>query len=337
MLLLLLAALLSVQPPQDVASGPLRGATEGTGASQEDWFTRALHYMESNPETLKELMTKNYAVLEGDMVLASDRNAVESMWPTQEIPYVISPALASRTDDILSAMAMLSEHTCVSFHKRTSETNYLLFVKSRGCASYVGFNGGEQPVFVGHLCAVGNVLHEILHALGFHHEHTRADREQYITVLPHNIMDGMERNFKKQEGKTFDLRYDVTSIMHYGSGFFSVNGLPTIVANSDMEDMGQRVKMTETDIERVRLLYGCGTLWCSVVLCDAGRNATEKGSSDVKEADDVNDVASTVRTKTPEEDQSSAAPSLQLLNATTRGHNDTIRDQAQTHRCINKT
>nr|XP_033503588.1 astacin-like metalloprotease toxin 5 [Epinephelus lanceolatus] len=266
----LLAALLLVGSCKDVDSSPL---PEVKKESQKDWFNRMLDYMESNPETLEELMTHSSAVLEGDMVLSNDRNAVESTWPTPEIPYVISPELESRTDDILSAMAMVSKHTCVSFHKLTSETNYLLFVISKGCASYVGFIGAEQHVFVGPLCKVGNIVHEILHALGFHHEHTREDREQYITVLPSNIMDGMERNFKKQQGKTFDLRYDITSIMHYGSGYFSLNGLPTIVPNTDVKGMGQRDKMTKMDIERVRLLYSC----------DAPEQKTkEKESSDVR-------------------------------------------------------
>lgn len=58
------------------------------------------------------------------------------------------------------------------------------------CSSYVGFVGGEQPVFVGPPCRVGNIAHELLHALGFHHEHTRMDREQHVTILPHNIMAG---------------------------------------------------------------------------------------------------------------------------------------------------
>ncbi|KAM9338731.1 low choriolytic enzyme [Symphorus nematophorus] len=222
-----------------------------------DWITRALKYMESNPETLDELLVKDHAITEGDIMLSMDRNAVNSAWPMLEIPYVISPELEHRTDDILSAMKMVSEHTCVSFHKRTSETNYLLFKLSKGCASYVGFIGGEQPVFVGPKCIVGNIIHEILHALGFHHEHTRMDRGQYITVIPNNIMKGMERNFKMQEGQTFGLHYDITSIMHYGSGFFSANGLPTIVPINDVKKMGQRVKMTQTDIERVRHLYSC--------------------------------------------------------------------------------
>ncbi|XP_074545792.1 zinc metalloproteinase nas-4 isoform X2 [Halichoeres trimaculatus] len=203
-------------------------------------------------------MTKDYVLSEGDMVLSSDRNAVESIWPTREIPYNISEDLVDRTDEILSAMTMVSEPTCVSFHQRTSETNYLLFKTSKGCASYVGFIGGEQPVFVGPTCVVGNIAHEILHALGFHHEHTRTDREEYITVLTHNIMQGMENNFQMRDGETFGLPYDITSILHYGSGFFSANGQPTIVPNADVEEMGQRVRLTKTDIQKVQCLYSCG-------------------------------------------------------------------------------
>lgn len=71
--------------------------------------------------------------------------------------------------------------------KKKQDTN-LQFCSS--CASFVGLKGGEQPVFVGPQCMVGNTAHEILHALGFHHEHTRMDREQHITVIHSNIMPG---------------------------------------------------------------------------------------------------------------------------------------------------
>ncbi|XP_068561663.1 astacin-like metalloprotease toxin 5 isoform X5 [Cebidichthys violaceus] len=219
MLLLVLAALVlaALVFVQHVASSPLREERE---AAEEDLLIKVERYMKSNPETLDELMTEKYAILEGDMVLSSDRNAVGSVWPTKEIPYSINPELVDRTADILSAMAMVSEHTCVSFPKRTSESSYLHFKTSRGCASYVGFGGGEQPMFIGPECIVGNIVHEILHALGFHHEHTRMDRDQYITVLFGNIMEGRQRNFQKVPGVTFDLSYDVNSILHYGSQWF---------------------------------------------------------------------------------------------------------------------
>uniref|UniRef100_A0A8C5DWG9 Metalloendopeptidase n=1 Tax=Gouania willdenowi TaxID=441366 RepID=A0A8C5DWG9_GOUWI len=131
---------------------------------------------------------------------------------------------------------------------------------SCSCASYVGFIGGEQPVFIGSRCIVGNIVHEILHALGFQHEHTRLDRENYITIFAENIMSGMEKNFKKHNGETFSLPYDIQSILHYGRQFFSANGKPTIIANEYEGPMGQRANLTWTDIEKVRKLYRCGEL-----------------------------------------------------------------------------
>uniref|UniRef100_A0A8C5DY39 Metalloendopeptidase n=1 Tax=Gouania willdenowi TaxID=441366 RepID=A0A8C5DY39_GOUWI len=170
----------------------------------------------------------------------------------------------SRTEQMTSAMAMISKDTCLSFHKRTIEDDYLLFQTGKGCASYVGFIGGEQPVFIGSRCIVGNIVHEILHALGFQHEHTRLDRENYITIFAENIIDrsltGMEKNFKKHNGETFSLPYDIQSILHYGRQFFSANGKPTIIANEYEGPMGQRANLTWTDIEKVRKLYRCGEL-----------------------------------------------------------------------------
>ncbi|XP_029921662.1 low choriolytic enzyme isoform X2 [Myripristis murdjan] len=187
----------------------------------------------------------------------SYRNVVGATWPGVDIPYLISPEIESRRDDILSAMVMLSEHTCLSFHSRTNEPDYLHFINSQGCASYVGFIGGVQPVFVAPACRVGNICHEILHALGFHHEHTRADRGQYISILYQNIMKGKKRNFQVQNGNTFNLSYDLTSILHYGRHFFSVNNLPTIMSKKNEKAMGQRTYMSKLDIQRVRILYNC--------------------------------------------------------------------------------
>ncbi|XP_060926571.1 hatching enzyme 1.2-like [Limanda limanda] len=274
MLSLLIAALLFAGNLKDVNSSPV---LEASKVLQEDWLITALDYMESYPETLQELLSKNYAVLEGDIMLSSDRNAVGNTWPTQKIPYLISPELASRTEDILSAIAMVTEHTCLTFHKRTTEADHMHFMIGKGCASYVGIIGGGQPVFIAPQCIMGNIVHEILHALGFHHEHTRKDRDQYITILPDNIMKGKQRNFKIQQGNTFNLPYDINSILHYGRGFFSANGLDTIVPLKSMNDMGQRVQMTKLDIQRVRHLYKCASLQ-PLVTATGGRNTNQTTS-----------------------------------------------------------
>lgn len=51
------------------------------------------------------------------------------------------------------------------------------------------------------------------------------------------------------------------------SSYFSANGQPTIIPRNDTNNMGQRVMMTKTDIEKVRRLYRCGTcffLWVKI-------------------------------------------------------------------------
>ena len=70
-------------------------------------------------------------------------------------------------------------------------------------------------------------VHELLHTLGFVHEHTRPDRDDFISVNMDNIEAGKEKNFEKRLEGTSDLfekgsvdsrntPYDVLSLLHYG-------------------------------------------------------------------------------------------------------------------------
>ncbi|XP_051764307.1 astacin-like metalloendopeptidase, partial [Ctenopharyngodon idella] len=201
------------------------------------------------------------AVQEGDLLLPSDRNAVKQLWAGVDghlsVPYEIDFVLEDRTEDILKALNMISEKTCIQFLPHTNETDYLHFEYSNGCASYVGCMGGEQPVLIGPLCKVGNICHEILHALGLHHEHSRFDRGDHITIVYENIVPGKEDNFMKKEGNTLGLKYDLGSILHYGDNYFSSNGKPTILPKESAVKIGQRAYLSDLDVQKLRKLYHC--------------------------------------------------------------------------------
>ena len=61
---------------------------------------------------------------------------------------------------------------------------------------------------------VGAVHHEMMHALGFRHEQSRSDRDEYITVKTENIRESSLKNFDKRPtlNKT---PYDLGSILQY--------------------------------------------------------------------------------------------------------------------------
>lgn len=68
--------------------------------------------------------------------------------------------------------------------------------KFSSCCSFVGKRGiGAQALSIGENCAkFGIVVHEIGHAIGYYHEHTRPDRDSYVQVFEENIMKGQYNN-----------------------------------------------------------------------------------------------------------------------------------------------
>ncbi|XP_021953363.2 astacin [Folsomia candida] len=62
-----------------------------------------------------------------------------------------------------------------------------------GCYSDgIGRRGGRQIINLQDPGCVtkGIIMHENIHAMGFHHEQVRPDRNNYITVYPNEIVDG---------------------------------------------------------------------------------------------------------------------------------------------------
>nr|XP_020492740.1 zinc metalloproteinase nas-14-like isoform X4 [Labrus bergylta] len=215
--------------------------------------------LRASAETLADLQ-EDMIVQEGDILtqtVQENRNAVEMLWLDAIVPYVISDELAHKEGDFHTAFQMISDYTCIHFVPHTNEYNYLEFKTGKGCASFVGCRGGAQPLYHSQKCSVGNLCHEIIHALGLHHEHTRKDRDDYVAVQWDSIMPGREKNFALKYGNTQNLPYDINSIMHYGSYFFSVDGNPTVLPFEVGVQMGQRTHLSHLDIQRINKLYHC--------------------------------------------------------------------------------
>nr|CAD7573328.1 unnamed protein product [Timema californicum] len=106
----------------------------------------------------------------------------------------------------------------------------------------------------------GVAVHELLHALGFFHQQSATERDDYVRILWNNIEPGMEHNFDKYAANqitNYNTIYDYLSIMHYDGYAFSFNGQPTIQSLRGNVQLGQIDTMTETDIIKLERMYGC--------------------------------------------------------------------------------
>ena len=70
----------------------------------------------------------------------------------------------------------------------------MFFFLSISCYSYIGRIGVAQTVSLDDNCfndgLPGTAIHELLHAVGFFHEQSRTDRDDYVIINYSNVQPG---------------------------------------------------------------------------------------------------------------------------------------------------
>uniref|UniRef100_A0A3B5KSE9 Metalloendopeptidase n=1 Tax=Xiphophorus couchianus TaxID=32473 RepID=A0A3B5KSE9_9TELE len=227
------------------------------------FFCRAHHLM----------MTMNLVMetpeLLDDIVIPDTRNrnadpctARGCKWPKSgrfvNVPYKISSFFYRKF--IMDALRSFHGRTCIRFvPKRPRHRDYIRFISGDGCWSFLGRqDGGQKLSLQKDGCLYdATVEHEVLHALGFDHEHVRSDRDKYIWIQIIRCVNKIS-NFDKKKTNNLGTPYDFKSVMQYSNDAFSKNGKPTIVAKRDPKmKFGDAKKLSVNDIARVNRLYKC--------------------------------------------------------------------------------
>ncbi|AFV77250.1 Astacin (Peptidase family M12A) (plasmid) [Thermus oshimai JL-2] len=187
------------------------------------------------------------------------------LWPNGVVPYVLDESLTEAHRQVFQqAVAHIEAQTPVRFKPREGEVDYVrVFADGEPgtCYSSVGRMGGEQrlDVYCGRegIPPMGTVVHELLHALGFWHEQSRPDRDEWVEVRWENIVEQYAYNFHKYGyNARSHTPYDYASVMHYSAYAFSKNGQPTLVPKkADLSAIGQRNGLSPGDVEAIWVLY----------------------------------------------------------------------------------
>nr|XP_006816192.1 PREDICTED: blastula protease 10-like [Saccoglossus kowalevskii] len=226
--------------------------------------------LESDMKLTDEQLGAIVAIVEAEANGVVDRKAKADLtyrWPNAEVPYAISDSSRNDGGIIRKALAYWESNTCIRFplyNSVNANQHRIEFIKADGCWSWVGDTGKlPQNISIGAGCEWrGTIAHEIGHAIGFWHEQSRDDRDNYVTVHLGNVKSGQDHNFNKYTANnvnSYNVPYDVGSLMHYGPKYFSKNGLDTITANNpeDQDKMGQDEHLSTADILLANIIYDC--------------------------------------------------------------------------------
>ncbi|MBW6457326.1 MAG: hypothetical protein K0A98_15700 [Trueperaceae bacterium] len=226
-------------------------------------------------------------------------------WPNAVVPYVFAndwDDAATPADEnavmrttIRTAMDEIEAVTAVRFVPRSGQSDYLRIQSGSGCSAKVGRESGAQGVW---LSATGcnnvwTVAHELLHAVGLKHEHTRHDRNGFVQIHWNNIVNDKKHNFETTD-LAFDIgAYDYDSLMHYPWWAFcrkdaSNNCVgPTISSLDPDAAFGQNSHLSAGDIAAVNRLYPGEPPTIAIVSPTPGQDFSRRSSNVHFQADVV--------------------------------------------------
>eukprot|EP00092_Neocalanus_flemingeri_P002387 GFUD01002553.1.p1 GENE.GFUD01002553.1~~GFUD01002553.1.p1 ORF type:complete len:448 (+),score=77.44 GFUD01002553.1:123-1466(+) len=176
--------------------------------------------------------------------------------------------------------------SCIIFEENQSKIDFVLITADGGgissgtkCFSQLGRAGGKQILNLDLSCLNNfTIVHELVHSLGFTHEHNRPDRDKYVTVHSENILRSRQNDFKKRErgnSKWFEAGdvdtqntpFDFQSVLLYppsvtSSKSISVNGKPILEYNSPLipswpSFAPDEKPLTVIDTVEISLAYNC--------------------------------------------------------------------------------
>jgi len=223
-------------------------------------------------------------LFEGDIVLNDeDKAALEDRglvglrkvvgfhkrkWPQSNdgmvyVPYAVPAGLDQTTRNKIARIVLeYQAKTCIRMVPHKGERHHINFMREgMVCSSPLGMQLGKNNVDMGYSCSWGSLAHEVMHSLGFFHEHTRSDRDNYITINWNNVPGDFKHNFwpctRYHEGcNDLSVGYDYDSIMHYKK---RITGTPAdqITPKQAGVEIGQRKRLSEKDVQALNEYYSC--------------------------------------------------------------------------------
>ncbi len=246
---------------------------------------------------------EGYAIADGDIIVEPLRDGMAGqktdalatrtnyLWPVSggyvQVPYVVSASLSAEAKKAVNiAIDRWKVAMNINFVARSTQADYISFEPGSGCSSALGKVGGKQVIQLAAACFSTGAVHELGHALGAFHEHTRTDRDNYVTINSANVQSGKIHNFNKYNltyTGTDNGTYDFRSIMHYDSYSFSTDTTgttkPTILQKSNGKAISRSIALSSNDICYMKKRYFPGTSCSGSSTCTASVTGNETSST----------------------------------------------------------
>jgi hypothetical protein len=251
---------------------------------------------------------EGYMIIDGDILMpislvealrqrppnSPEATIQTNFWPSGIVPFEFDGNVTTTNQTaMINAMAVLEGVANVDFQQCAGNNcsgNYAHVQSSTVNSSPVGMSGGQQVINIVSWGTQFIIVHELLHCLGFWHEHQRPDRDNFVQINCGNVQGGCNGstfsvNFPIVSAATAYGYYDFDSVMHYGQCTFAANTCPPNVTitvlppnNAQWQGaIGQRTHLSALDQATVSFIYPYAD-WRFLDTSYNGSNGSPNGS-----------------------------------------------------------
>ena len=189
-----------------------------------------------------------------------------SLWPNGIVPFEFAATVTTANRTLmLAAMADWEATANIDFRPRNGEVAHVLIQNSSANNSPVGWANEQRVINILNWNYHFIMMHELAHTLGYWHEQSRSDRNNFVIIRWEHIIDEEEHNFALKTDAGRYGTYDFDSLMHYGACDFV---LPTLTCPDDytiqvrepysdtwQQTIGQRDHLSRLDGLTMSFLY----------------------------------------------------------------------------------
>ncbi|CAJ0605106.1 unnamed protein product [Cylicocyclus nassatus] len=164
-----------------------------------DYFYVHFQLLETDESEKRSAGAVNRKHFKGLAIFSSEPR----IWPGAVVPYELVPYLNdTQRGHVRYAINAFQKNTCIKFRKRTERDMYYLLITAipkKWCYSVIGRDISSHPTNEGKFISDLNMdpdcfnrpamIHELMHSIGFYHEHQREDRDPLVTAGPPEFPD----------------------------------------------------------------------------------------------------------------------------------------------------
>lgn len=271
-----------VSPDSASATAPSSQPSPGKTSVLEDrgeyWVLEGDILLSKEDEGHREIAASLEASNDGSPISArtqgvSETNPVRS-WPAGNVSYVLSGSnwTTGEKNFMRAQMAKFTEFANITWTERTTTGSYVLKITKEplvnnscgvGGAASLGYVSNASFSLAADLTYDSmTIVHELAHVLGFSHEHSRSERDQFINIYTSNIVTNLQSHFTTKFTSAIPYTgYDVFSVLHYKSysaapsGCSAVDATRPMLLRKDGASILNR-KLSTLDRQMVAMVYG---------------------------------------------------------------------------------